>query len=75
MTYEVIQEIKNHCKQNAMRDIYFFEAEIDNPSEWIRQREPKAEETECETLPGGFRFRVWNSGLLTEYTLTKEDTL
>jgi hypothetical protein len=73
MRYEIIQEIKNHCKNNQMRDVFFAEMELENPDEWIRQREPKAETIEREEIPGGIRYRVWVSGLPSEYNLTEID--
>ena len=73
MRYEIIQEIKNSCKNNQMRDVFFAELELEDPDEWIRRREPKAETIEREDLPGGIRYRVWASGLPTEYNLTEID--
>ena len=71
MNYEVIQELKNSCKANTMRDIFFFEEEIGDPDSWVRAREPRAESIQREDLPGGgIRYRVSNSGLITVYNLT-----
>ena len=40
MEYEVIRDIKNQCKNNSMRDIFFEEIETDDPDKWIREQEP-----------------------------------
>ena len=73
MRYEIIQEIKNHCKNNQMRDVFFAELELTDPDAWIRQQEPKAETIEREDISGGIRYRVWAAGLPTEYNLTEID--
>ena len=36
--YELVHEIKNLCRNNQMRDIFFEESECDNPETWLRQR-------------------------------------
>ena len=38
MEYELVHEIKNLCKNNQMRDIFFEEIECDDPEIWLRQR-------------------------------------
>ena len=73
MTYEIIQEIKNHCKNNQMRDVFFAELDLSDPDGWIRQQEPKADAIEREDIPGGIRYRVWNAGISSEYNLTEID--
>ena len=71
MTYEVIRNIENNCKNNQMRDVFFEEIETDDPDAWLRQQEPCAEEVFREELPGGIRYRVFAHGLPTIYTLTE----
>ena len=34
--YELVREIKNLCKNNQMRDIFFEEIECDDPESYIR---------------------------------------
>ena len=36
MTYEVIREIFNLCKNNQMRDVFVSEIETDSPDEVVR---------------------------------------
>lgn len=38
MEYELVHEIKNLCKNNQMRDIFFEEIACDDPESWLRQR-------------------------------------
>jgi hypothetical protein len=37
-TYEVVTEIFNRCSGNQMRDVFFEEAEIDDPDAYVRER-------------------------------------
>ena len=36
--YELVREIKNLCKNNQMRDIFFEEIECESPESWLRQK-------------------------------------
>ena len=36
--YELVHEIKNLCRNNQMRDVFFEEVECDDPESYIRQR-------------------------------------
>ena len=38
MEYELVHEIKNLCRNNQMRDIFFEEIECDNPEAWLRRK-------------------------------------
>jgi len=71
MEYEVIRDIKNQCKNNSMRDIFFEEIETDDPDKWIRQQEPYADSYEREDIPGGIRYTVRAKGIPTIYSLTE----
>ena len=35
--YEMVREIKNLCRNNQMRDIFFEEVECEDPSEYVRE--------------------------------------
>ena len=35
--YELVHEIKNQCRNNQMRDVFFKEIECDDPAEYIRK--------------------------------------
>lgn len=36
--YELVWEIKNLCRNNQMRDVYFEEVECDDPESYIRRK-------------------------------------
>ena len=36
MEYELVREIKNLCRNNQMRDIFFDEIECGDPEEYVR---------------------------------------
>ena len=38
MEYELVHEIKNLCRNNQMRDIFFEEVECDDPEPYLRVR-------------------------------------
>ena len=38
MEYELVHEIKNLCRNNQMRDIFFEEVECDDPEAYLRSR-------------------------------------
>ena len=46
--YELIHEIKNLCRNNQMRDVFFEEVECDDPVEYVRAKLSKA--SPCQPL-------------------------
>ena len=34
--YEVVREVKNLCRNNQMRDVFFDEVECDDPESYVR---------------------------------------
>ena len=36
--YELVHEIKNLCRNNQMRDVFFEEVECDDPETYVRSR-------------------------------------
>ena len=36
--YELVHEIKNLCRNNQMRDVFFEEIECDDPETYVRSR-------------------------------------
>ena len=38
MEYELVREIKNLCRNNQMRDVFFEEVECDDPESYIREK-------------------------------------
>ena len=49
--YELVHEIKNLCRNNQMRDIFFEEIECEDPEAWLRRR-LKGKEIESTVEPG-----------------------
>ena len=38
MEYELVHEIKNLCRNNQMRDIFFEEIECESPETYLREK-------------------------------------
>ncbi len=36
--YELVHEIKNLCRNNQMRDVFFEEIQCEDPEGWLRNR-------------------------------------
>jgi len=54
MEYELVHEIKNLCRNNQMRDVFFEEVECDDPEAFLRQRlKGKTVELTVEQGSGG----------------------
>ncbi len=52
--YEIVREIENNCARNQMRDVFFEEAELDDPESYVRaQLRGEGLNLETRTLPGG----------------------
>ena len=49
--YELVHEIKNLCRNNQMRDIFFEEVECDSPESYIRSKY-QGKEIELSVEPG-----------------------
>ena len=49
--FEMVREIKNLCRNNQMRDIFFDEVECDDPESYVRQM-LKGRELELSVEPG-----------------------
>ena len=43
MEYELVHEIKNLCRNNQMRDVFFKEIETDDPVAYVRSIEKDGE--------------------------------
>lgn len=52
--YELVYEIKNLCRNNQMRDVFFEEVTCDDPEEYLRGRlKGKTVELSTEKRPDG----------------------
>ena len=72
MEYELVHEIKNLCKNNQMRDIFFEEIECDNPETWLRQRlAGKTLELSVErSANGAVTIHAVVDGMMEKYVFT-----
>lgn len=51
MEYELVHEIKNLCRNNQMRDVFFEEVECEDPEAFLRER-LKGKQVELTVEPG-----------------------
>ena len=51
--FEMVREIKNLCRNNQMRDIFFDEVETEDPVAYVRQFLKGDPELSVERKPGG----------------------
>lgn len=70
--YEVIREIFNKCSGNQMRDIFFEEAETDDPAAYVTKRfEGYHISQEPVSASGELVFEIEADGLRQRMTLTE----
>ena len=74
-SYEIVREIANSCSRNQMRDVFFEEAELDDPEAWVRARIQGDDlRTETQTLPGGaVCVYAEHAGLFQKFLFTPID--
>lgn len=72
MEYELVHEIKNLCKNNQMRDVFFEEIECDDPEVWLRQRlAGKTLELSVESSANGaVTIHAVVDGMMEKYVFT-----
>ena len=70
--YEMVREIKNLCRNNQMRDIFFKEVETDDPVSYVRQMlQGKAVELTSDTrADGGITVYASVDGLTQKFVFT-----
>lgn len=70
--YELVREIKNLCRNNQMRDIFFEEVECEDPEDYLRHRlkgkqiELTVEEGTC----GAVTIHAVVDGMIEKYVFT-----
>ena len=72
MEYELVHEIKNLCRNNQMRDIFFEEIECDSPEVWLWQK-LKGKEIELtleEGSGGAVTIHAVVDGLMQKFVFT-----
>ena len=71
MEYELVHEIKNHCPNNQMRDIFIEEVETDDPVAFVRSRlQGRIDELTVHERPGGVTIYAVCDGLCHEFGFT-----
>ena len=70
--YELVREIKNLCRNNQMRDIFFEEVECEDPEKYLRQRlKGKQFEMSVEEGTGGaVTIHAVVDGMIEKYVFT-----
>ena len=72
MEYELVHEIKNLCRNNQMRDVFFKEIETDDPVAYVRSS-VKGEVIDLLAEPradGGVTVHASIDGLIQTFTFT-----
>ena len=72
MEYELVHEIKNLCRNNQMRDVFFEEVECDDPVAWLRQRlkNKQVEMTVEENGSGAVTIHATVDSLMEKFVFT-----
>ena len=72
MEYELVHEIKNLCRNNQMRDIFFEEIECDDPESYIRSRlkGTKIELSREDGSAGQVTIHATVDGLIQKFVFT-----
>ena len=71
MEYELVHEIKNHCPNNQMRDVFIEEVETDDPEGFVRARlVGHIDELTVEQRPDGVTIHAVCDGLRQVFTFT-----
>lgn len=70
--YELVHEIKNLCRNNQMRDVFFEEVECGDPAEYLRQRlaGKQLELMEEKGADGAVTLHVTVDGMIEKYVFT-----
>lgn len=70
--YEMVREIKNLCRNNQMRDVFFEEIECENPAEYVRSV-LKGKEIEVASQGSGDTVTVHAvcDGLIQKFVFTR----
>lgn len=72
MQYELVHEIKNLCRNNQMRDVFFEEIECEDPAAWLRQRlaGKQLEMTVEAGTAGAVTIHAVVDGMMEKYVFT-----
>ena len=72
MEYELVREIKNLCRNNQMRDIFFEEVECESPEDYVRSlvKGSRLEMTVERTAEGAVTVHAVVDGLMQKFVFT-----
>ena len=72
MEYELVHEIKNLCRNNQMRDIFFEEVQADDPVAYLKDRlkNKQVEMTVEESANGAVSIHATVDGLIEKFVFT-----
>ena len=70
--YELVHEIKNLCRNNQMRDVFFEEIACEDPEIWLRERlkGKTLELTREDGAQGAVTFHAVVDGLIQKFVFT-----
>ena len=70
--YEVVQEIKNMCRNNQMRDVFFKEVECGDPLDYVRSvlKGKSLELTREDGPDGSVTVHAVADGLMEKFVFT-----
>ena len=69
--YELVRQIRNHCPNNQMRDVFFEEVQTDDPVEYVRKLlKGKQIALTAEPRTGGVTVYADCDGLIQEFVFT-----
>lgn len=70
--YELVHEIKNLCRNNQMRDVFFEEIDCEDPESYLRQRlaGKQVEMTVERGANGAVTIHAVVDGLTEKYVFT-----
>ncbi len=70
--YELVHEIKNLCRNNQMRDVFFKEIACDDPEEYVRNtlKGKTIELTVEQGNDGGVTIHATCDGLIQKFLFT-----
>lgn len=71
MEYELVREIKNLCRNNQMRDIFFEEIQCDDPETYVRRLlKGKNIELSVESVGESITIHATVDGLMQKFVFT-----
>ena len=70
--YELVHEIKNLCRNNQMRDVFFEEIQCEDPEAYIRGRlkGKQIEITREDSADGVVTLHVSEDGMIQKFIFT-----